>query len=123
MKQKLESIIGLISHISVALDNMYDCGDINRAFDNVGENIKISAKHSLGRFKQKQCNPWFDDEFLVRIMVGLNLNFYNFILSVCSICVQLLVLLQAVITCCDVRSATQKFPKFECREVIGFSTD
>jgi hypothetical protein len=31
-----------------ALKNLEDSGDINRAWDNIRENIKISAKESLG---------------------------------------------------------------------------
>ena len=85
--KKLEITVRLISHICVALEDIYDFGDLNRASEN-GENIKKyiknSAKHSLFFHKQKHCKPSFDDEFSVRIIVGVNLNLYNSVLSVYS---------------------------------------
>lgn len=44
MKKKLEITVGLISHICVTLEDIYDFGDINRASENGGnieKNIKI----------------------------------------------------------------------------------
>jgi hypothetical protein len=82
-KKKLEITVGLISHICIALENIYDYGDINRASED-GENIKNSAKHGLYFHEQKHCKLCCDDEFSVRTIVGVNLNFYNSILSVCS---------------------------------------
>jgi hypothetical protein len=38
--------------------------DINRAGENIKENIKTSAKESLSRYKFKQHKPWFDEECL-----------------------------------------------------------
>jgi hypothetical protein len=38
--------------------------DINRAWENVKENIKTSAKKSLGLHELKQHKPWFDKECL-----------------------------------------------------------
>jgi len=35
-----------------------DCNDINRAWENIIENIKTSAKESLGLHKVKQHKPW-----------------------------------------------------------------
>ena len=45
-----------------ALGNISDDGDINRAWENIKENIKISAKKCLGSHELKQHKPWFDEE-------------------------------------------------------------
>jgi hypothetical protein len=37
--------------------------DINRAWENINKNIKISAKDSLGQHEGKQQKPWFDEEY------------------------------------------------------------
>jgi hypothetical protein len=34
--------------------------DVNRAWETIGENIKISAKEDLGYFELKKRKPWFD---------------------------------------------------------------
>jgi hypothetical protein len=39
------------------LENLEDSGDINRAWDNIRENIKISAQESLGYCESKHCKP------------------------------------------------------------------
>jgi hypothetical protein len=39
-------------------------GDINRAWEITRENIKISAKESIGLCESKSYNPWFDEECL-----------------------------------------------------------
>jgi hypothetical protein len=39
-----------------------DSGDINKAWDSVRENIKISAQESLRYCGSKHRKPWFDDE-------------------------------------------------------------
>jgi uncharacterized FlaG/YvyC family protein len=44
-----------------ALENLQDSGDINRAWDNVRQNIKISAQGSLGYCEPKHRKPWFDE--------------------------------------------------------------
>jgi hypothetical protein len=36
--------------------------DINRAWQTIRENIKISAKESLGYYELKKHKPWFDEE-------------------------------------------------------------
>ena len=41
-----------------------DEGDINRAWEKIKENIKTSAKESLGLHELKQHKPWFDEECL-----------------------------------------------------------
>ena len=46
----------------VALENLNDSEDINRAWENFKENIKTSAKESLSLHKFKQHKPWFDEE-------------------------------------------------------------
>jgi hypothetical protein len=38
--------------------------DINAAWEKIKENIKTSAKDSLGLFKLRQHKPWFDEECL-----------------------------------------------------------
>ena len=47
-----------------ALGNISDYGDINRAWENIKENIKTSAKESLGLHELKQHKPWFDKQCL-----------------------------------------------------------
>ena len=47
------------------MGNLRDDKDINRAWDNVQENIKTSAKESLALQELKQHKPWFDEECLV----------------------------------------------------------
>jgi hypothetical protein len=51
-----------ISNRFAALENLNVGEDINRAWENIKENIKISAKESLGLHAQKQHKPWFDEE-------------------------------------------------------------
>jgi hypothetical protein len=36
--------------------------DINRAWENIKENIKVSAKETLGLCGWKQHKPWFDEK-------------------------------------------------------------
>jgi len=42
------------------LENLSVSDNINRAWKNVKENKKISAKESLGRYERKQPKPWYD---------------------------------------------------------------
>jgi hypothetical protein len=44
------------------LENLNISKDINRAWENFKENIKTSAKESLGLHELKQHKPWFDKE-------------------------------------------------------------
>jgi hypothetical protein len=44
------------------LENVDDNVDMNRAWENIRENIKTSAKESLGHYELQQHKPWFDDE-------------------------------------------------------------
>jgi hypothetical protein len=45
-----------------ALENLKDSGDINKAWDNIRENIKILAQESLGYCVSKHRKLWFDEE-------------------------------------------------------------
>ena len=53
-----------ISNMFAALKNLNDSEDINRAWENIKEKIKTSAKESLGLYELKQHKPWFDEECL-----------------------------------------------------------
>jgi len=46
------------------LENLRDGEDINKAWENIRENIKTSAKESLELQKLKHHKPWFDEECL-----------------------------------------------------------
>jgi hypothetical protein len=46
-----------ISNRFAALENLCDSKDINRAWENIKENIKTSAKESLGLHKLKKHKP------------------------------------------------------------------
>jgi hypothetical protein len=46
------------------LEKLKDGKDINRAWENIKENIKTSAKESLGLHELKKHKPWFDEEGL-----------------------------------------------------------
>jgi 5-methylcytosine-specific restriction endonuclease McrBC GTP-binding regulatory subunit McrB len=43
------------------LENVDDEVDSNRAWETIRENIKISAKASLGYYELKKHKPWFDE--------------------------------------------------------------
>jgi hypothetical protein len=47
-----------------ALENLYDNGDLNRAWETMRENIRISAKESIGLCESQSYKPWFDEEYL-----------------------------------------------------------
>jgi 50S ribosomal subunit-associated GTPase HflX len=49
-----------VSNRFAVLENLSDSEDINRAWENK-ENIKTSAKESLGPHKLKQHISWFDE--------------------------------------------------------------
>jgi hypothetical protein len=44
------------------LENLEDSGDINRAWDSIRKNIKISVQETLGYCELKHCKLWFDEE-------------------------------------------------------------
>jgi hypothetical protein len=48
-----------------ALENLDVNGDINRAWDAIRENIRISAKECLGHCEAKRRKPWLDEESLI----------------------------------------------------------
>jgi hypothetical protein len=52
-----------VSNRFTALENLYDNADIDRVWENIGENIKISVKESLFHYKLKQHKPWFDNKY------------------------------------------------------------
>jgi len=51
-----------ISNSFTALENLSDSKDINRAWENIKENIKTSAKDRVGVDELNQHKPWFDEE-------------------------------------------------------------
>ena len=53
-----------ITNRFATLENVSDDENINRARENMKENIKTSAKESLGLHELKQRKPWFDEEYL-----------------------------------------------------------
>jgi len=53
-----------ITNRFAALENLRDDKNINRAWENIKDNIKTSAKKSLGLLELKQHKPWFDEECL-----------------------------------------------------------
>jgi hypothetical protein len=46
------------------LENLDDNGDINKAWETVRENIRISAKESIRLCESESYKPWFDEECL-----------------------------------------------------------
>ena len=50
-----------ISNRFASLENLNYSKDINRDWENIKENIKSSAKDSLGLYELKQHRPWFDE--------------------------------------------------------------
>ena len=53
-----------ITNRFAALEDLIVDEDVNRAWENIKENIKTSAKESLGLHKLKRHKPWFDKECL-----------------------------------------------------------
>jgi hypothetical protein len=47
------------------LENFNDTEKISRSWENIKENIKSSAKESLGLYEWKQHKPWLDEECLL----------------------------------------------------------
>jgi hypothetical protein len=52
-----------ISNRFAALEKVDDDVDISGAWKSIRENIKISAKESLGYYEFKKYKPWFDEGF------------------------------------------------------------
>jgi hypothetical protein len=53
-----------ITNRFATLENLRDGEDINKAWENIRENIKTSAKESLELQELKHHKPWFDEECL-----------------------------------------------------------
>ena len=53
-----------ITNRFAALGNVGNDGAINRAWEDIKESIKTSAKESLGVQDLKKYKPWFDEECL-----------------------------------------------------------
>jgi hypothetical protein len=53
-----------ITNRFAALENLGEGKDVNKAWENIKENFKTSAKWSLGMYELKQHKPWFDEECL-----------------------------------------------------------
>ena len=51
-----------ITNRFAGLENLSDSEDINRAWENIKENIKPSVKECLGLCEMKQHKPWFDED-------------------------------------------------------------
>jgi hypothetical protein len=49
-----------ISNRFTALENLDNDVNIKRAWETIGQNIKTSARQSLGYYELKKDNPWFD---------------------------------------------------------------
>jgi len=54
-----------ISKRFAALENFGGSEDISRVWEKIKENIKISAKGSLGLYELERQKPWFDEESLL----------------------------------------------------------
>jgi hypothetical protein len=50
-----------VSNRFAALENLVTAVEINTIWETIRENIKISAKESLGYYEPKQHKPWFDE--------------------------------------------------------------
>jgi hypothetical protein len=63
MKGKLRNIYQVtITNRFSALENLEDNGNINRTWDAIRKNIKISAKECISHCEAKRHKPWFDKE-------------------------------------------------------------
>jgi hypothetical protein len=51
-----------IRNTFAALENLEDSGDINRSWENIRADVKISVQESLGYCESKHRKPWFDEE-------------------------------------------------------------
>ena len=49
-----------ITNKFAALENLNDSEGVNSVWENIKENIKTSAKDSLGLHELKQHKPWFE---------------------------------------------------------------
>jgi hypothetical protein len=67
-----------ISNRFAAPENLNVSQDINRAWENIKENIKISALESLGLHEWKQHIPWFAAECAQFYIKGSRLKFCGY---------------------------------------------
>jgi hypothetical protein len=63
MEVRKQFQIGLTKRFA-ALEDLNDSEDINMAWENIKENIKVSAKETLGLCGWKQHKPWLDEKCL-----------------------------------------------------------
>jgi hypothetical protein len=59
----------------LALENLNDNGDINRAWDVIRESITISDKECISHCVGKHHKTWFDEECLNWLIKGSRLNY------------------------------------------------
>jgi len=67
-----------IANRFAVLENENDDEDVNRTWEKIKENIKTSAKESLGLHELKQNKPWFDEECLGFWIKGSGLKFSGY---------------------------------------------
>jgi hypothetical protein len=58
-----------------AQENVDDGGDINRVWETIRENMKVSVKESISLCESKSHKPWFDEESLNWLIEGSGLNY------------------------------------------------
>ena len=46
------------------LENLSDSQHINRAWENIKENVRTLTKENIGLYELKQHKPWFDEKCL-----------------------------------------------------------
>jgi hypothetical protein len=63
-----------MSNRFAALENLDAKVNINRAWETIRENIKISAKESQGYYELKKHKPWFDKGYTELLDKGNELN-------------------------------------------------
>jgi len=56
----------------VVFENLCDSKDMNRTWENIKEEVNITAKESLCLYETKQQKPWFDEECLGQKSPGID---------------------------------------------------
>jgi hypothetical protein len=51
-----------IANRITTLENLSDSKYVNRAWENIKENVRTLTKENIGLYKLKQHKPWFDEE-------------------------------------------------------------
>jgi hypothetical protein len=74
MRWKLKNSIRLLSKTNFSSANFEDNRDTNRAWDTIGENIRISAKESISHCESKHNKPWYDEK-CSELFEGSRLNY------------------------------------------------